>query len=156
MKRSGFSLLEMLVAMTVGTAVVAIAVTILQALFEVQRTSRDEFRLQQTLERLGEQFRDDAHRAVDLVASEFRLAPDHRVQYQATGDTLLRIERKQGSAARREAYRLARGSILSIALSEDRKIAVLRISSRALPGEPQPRPVRIDALLGLEHRHEAR
>ena len=64
MLRRGFTLIEMLVVMTVGSVIVGIGVGMLHVLLRTEQTGRDRVHQAGVLARLAEQFRSDVGAAV--------------------------------------------------------------------------------------------
>ena len=169
-RRKGFSLVEVLVAVTVGSVLLAVAVGLLYALIEMDRTSREHLRLRIAAARLGDQFRRDVHAAVRLTgpqegaagngaeataAWELDLPPDRAVEYRLEEASLLRTERAGGEVVRREWFRLPPHAVASIERSGEQghPIVSLRITpDLKSPEAPAWRPVRIDAALATDHR----
>lgn len=171
-RRKGFSLVEVLVAIAVASLMLATAVGLLYALIEMDRTSREHLRLRTAAARLADRFRRDVHAAVRLtgppaaaedgaeaaVAWELELPPDRAVEYRLEEDSLLRTERAEGEAVKREWFGLPPHAAASIRISAGQSppIVSLRIAPDGQsPAEPPAwRPVRIDAALALDHRFE--
>jgi len=135
------------------------AVGLLHSFFQADRAGREHVARGQSLARLEADFRDDAHAAVSVDASqaaaaEFALADSGRkVRYHETSDGLLREERLGSAVKRREAYRMAGRVKAVFHLEKDPPIVSLRIES-ARPGDPvDGPPIRIDAVLGNDHRY---
>ena len=168
-RRKGFSLVEVMVAMAVGSVLMAIVVGLLYTLMETDRTSREHLRLRIAAARLADQFRRDAHAAVGLTGPpdvaedgaevlpvwELELPPDRVVEYRVEGHSLLRTERAGGEVVKREWFGLPPHAVASIERSgeQGQPIATLRIVPDVdPPGTPAWRPLRIDAVLALDHR----
>ena len=168
-RRKGFSLVEVLVAITVGSVLLAVAVGLLYSLIEVDRTSREHLRLRIAAARLADQFRRDVHAAVRLIAPpaeaeagaeapaawQLELPPDRAVEYRLEEDSLLRTEQASGEVVKREWFRLPPHAVASIRISagQSPSIVSLRITPDVKPPEaPAWRPVRIDAALATDHR----
>jgi len=168
-RRKGFSLVEVMVAMAVGSVLMAIVVGLLYTLMETDRTSREHLRLRIAAARLADQFRRDVHAGVRLsgqgavaedgaeapAAWELELPPDRVVEYRLEEDSLLRTERAGGEVVRREWFKLPPHAVVSIRLSgeQGQPIATLRIAPDVkLPEAPAWRPVRIDAAFATDHR----
>jgi len=105
-RNRGYSLVEMVVVITVGTVLMGIAVTMLGALLHASAAMNGHVRHITTVRRLAEQFRDDAHAAVstqslditgledgeDASGRSFELASDHIVTYEFRSGSVDRIE----------------------------------------------------------------
>jgi prepilin-type N-terminal cleavage/methylation domain-containing protein len=173
-KRNGYTLVEMLAAIGVSGVVMAIAVGLLLSLFKLDQSSRDHSVDHQSLARLEADFRGDAHAATSLVRSEgpakgqeivgegkkgpaweLRFPqPDRSVRYAWQGGGLVREERA-GKATRRDGYRLPPGS--TVAFERSPPIVSLRVVCGTPSGDRAVgRTIRIDAVLGSDHRFENR
>jgi prepilin-type N-terminal cleavage/methylation domain-containing protein len=113
-RRRGFTLIEMLVAITVGTTLAGIAVFLLYALMKSHNTGREHLEYCRTVNRLAEQFRDDVHsmRKTSPDATETlcdllpNTADDTRVRYQCLEGRIDRSELQGEKIVRRESYML--------------------------------------------------
>lgn len=169
-KRRGFTLIELVATMGVASVMAAIAVAMLYLLLGLERESREGLRRRAALSHLAEQFRDDAHAAVAFAESraskppgggksppvwEFQLGNDRVVRYSRADEALLRTERDGGKPVGQESFALGPRAEVSIERSngEAPSLVSLRIAPRDGPAhEPSVRDVRIDALLGSDHR----
>lgn len=181
--RRGYSLIELLMVMAIGAALMGTTMATLFTLLRSEQAARGRLRQAMTLDRLAEQFRRDAHEADRVVASaqgtapgawEFRHGGGRTVEYRAGTEALLRLERVEGKIASREEYVLPAGALVSVGTQEGDQsdsprggkldpfpssrlpMAVLRIAAPAVesPGAPA-RTVRIEAALGLAYRFSA-
>jgi prepilin-type N-terminal cleavage/methylation domain-containing protein len=77
-QRYGFSLVEMIVVITVGAALTGLAVTTLASLMHASRAMDDHVYRIATIRRLAEQFRDDVHAAAKSqnVSGTLRVPPE--------------------------------------------------------------------------------
>ncbi len=160
-RRRGFTLVEMLAALTVGSVLLGIAVSILALLMRIERIGRDQVHQDAVTARLAQQFRDDVHAAARLAPAEagkqgvwrLVLTPDHTVTYRALPELVERDETVAGKPVRHESYTLPAGwSARLIAPAEGRPpLASLSAASLETPG-PKDRDVRIDAVVGKDHR----
>jgi len=164
-KRLGFTLIETLVVIAGSAVVLATATALLHSMFKVDQATRQHAAGQQTLRRLAEDFRDDAHAAVKLSAVEsadkkspgweFQMTePGQKVRYEAHPDRLTREEHAAGKVLRRDAYRLPAGSTATIRQeSGTPEFAILRVAaSSPVDGHVGGLPIRVDAALGSDHR----
>ena len=60
---AGFTLIEMLVAISVGTVLAAIGVGLIHSLMRLEQFARADFRWRMDCDRLAAQFREDCHAA---------------------------------------------------------------------------------------------
>jgi hypothetical protein len=159
--RRGYLLIEMLTAITAGAVMLGISVGILGLLLRVERAGRDHGYRAMVLGRLAEQFRNDLHAALRQAPGEagpkdqwrFEMGPDHAVTYRATADTLERDETAAGKPVRRESYALPPGCAARVDVSADRAppLASLTVAPAGTRCAGS-REVRIDAVLGRDHR----
>lgn len=162
--RNGFSLVELLIVMSVGTAMLMVAMSVLYLLKETQNNVRQRLASGRRVTRLADQFRDDVHDAsrVERVPNEtssstetiwrFTIQPDTVVRYEIGDDEVRRI-RTTGDRKIHEDYRLpagVRASLLSPA--SESSITTLRFET-ADPGGEGTRPIQIDAVLGFANRY---
>jgi prepilin-type N-terminal cleavage/methylation domain-containing protein len=163
--RRAFTLIEMITAMSVGTVLMGVAVSVLIVLLGAEQSGRTHFQRSESLRRLADQFRRDVHAAVGETAAgpedrpgrRFSLADNASVQYAIDADRVSREQRIGAKVVRRESYTLPKGSTATIAV--DRTTSPWMLSLTIMPKEPAMRPgreVRIDALLGRDHRFAER
>ncbi|MGA2616452.1 MAG: hypothetical protein ABSF26_02510 [Thermoguttaceae bacterium] len=96
-KRRGQSLVEMVVVMTVATAVSGVAIALLGAVLQLDGTARGQTRWVSSMGRLSEQFRRDVHQASAAAA------------VREADKAALRLQLPQGRSV---VYRLERGGIV--------------------------------------------
>ena len=159
--RRGFSLLEMLVAVTVGSVLMGIGVAILTLLLRLDRTGREHAHRAVVLGRLAEQFRDDVHAALRPMPAgtdhrapwRLDLGPDRTVSYRITPESVERDETAPGKPVRHESYPLPEGCAARVSLSADRtaQVASLIVAPAGTPS-PTSHQLRVDAVLGRDRR----
>lgn len=150
----GVSLIEMLVAISLGVTVLGLAVGLIEGLFTLDSGVRENVRDRMTSARLAEQFRDDIHalpvdgkvRPAGEGTWELALA-GRTVEYRRDRDELLRTERSGDKVERREAYRLPDPATVN--MEQQGRIAVLEIRRDQTTDR-----WRIQAAVGLDHRFE--
>ncbi len=101
-KKSGSSLVEMMVVMTVGSTLLVLAMGWIHQSFRLASLMRDRERHHQSLMRLSRQFRDDAHVATMATVNDQRVTfviEETMIQYHVDGHTVARLERKNGEKA---------------------------------------------------------
>ncbi|HUT93390.1 MAG TPA: prepilin-type N-terminal cleavage/methylation domain-containing protein [Thermoguttaceae bacterium] len=175
MKRlRGFTLIEMLVVIATGAALMAVAMGILHLLIRLEQGSREEVRRQTTLDRLAGQFRRDVHAAGQFAAIEaaeaaaaevperedgtpgwqFSLDENRTVQYRAGQRELIRTERAEKDAVARESYVFPSDTTVSIDLVGEAAPGIVRL--RVAPDGAQPlaiwRGTCVDAELAKDRR----
>ena len=165
--RRGFSLIEVLVVITVSSALVAAAVGLIHTMLRLQRGDQEQVRAEWALAGLAERFRDDVHAATALrpIATPpgqpsrpawlLPLTSRREVEYRAEEGHLLRLEREGTKLVHREAFWLPRPAVVSIeaAAAGTAKLVRLQIAVPPAVAPDSPwRPVQIDAALALDHR----
>ncbi len=149
MHRRGFSLVETLVVMSIGTVVLGIAVSMLHVLMRAERSGRDHAAQTGILARLAEQFREDVHAAVGQTPGplkdgwKFALPNDRTVVYRTLPGELRREESVAGKPLRQESYVLPDGCTAAIAANK----AMPPLIELAVGPK-----IRIAAVLGRDHR----
>ena len=159
MRRRGYSLIEMIAVMTVGTVVVGISVGMLHALLRTEQTGRDRVPQARILARLAEQFRSDVGAAVRQTPNaregewQFALTGDRVVTYRALPGKIQWDERTAGKVVRQESYILPAGCSAAITVQSEATPAVASLVVTE-NGSPQAvgREMRVIAVLGKDHR----
>lgn len=94
--RRGFTLIEMVVTITVGSIIMLSAVTIVHRAMNVRVSTIDHFEQARKLERFISQWRQDVHRASSVLLDDSRtctlLNENSQVQYQIDGASVSRTE----------------------------------------------------------------
>ncbi len=173
-RRRGYTLIEMLVIIAAGSAMMAVALGILHLLIRLEQGAREEVARQTTLDRLADQFRRDVHAAGQFAAIEiaeaaavqvperadgapgwqFSLDENRTVQYRAGRRELIRTEREEKDAVARETYVLPSDATVSIERVGEAAPGIVRL--RVAPGGAQPlgiwRGTCVDAELAKDRR----
>jgi len=167
MKRRGWSLIEVIVVMAVGSVVLGTASTLLYTIMRAERAARHEIERRAVLGRLADQFRSDAHAATRCEAIpaeggnksqpgwQFDLPSGESVVYENGPDGLLRTERIGQAVQRRETFSLPAETTAEIeihAADRPRLVSLLIVPSDDVAAQPQLESVQIEALLGSDHR----
>jgi type II secretory pathway pseudopilin PulG len=161
-RRSGITIVEMIVVITIVAAMLTLCALLLQMLMKVDADSRARRDGSVVLGRLTEQFRDDLHaaRTVTLVdrpsgaktGLRLQRGADRTVEYQADGgSSVVRVESERGKPVRRERYEIPRSDPIALGLDHEggREFARLVLNRRGKrnQGDP-PRSFQIVALVG--------
>lgn len=161
--------------MSVGSVIFGLAIAVVHTCFRLDANLRRERQAWASLERLGEQFRDDAH-AAEAVAVAFpgresstpvaqgdatppaawifRLPGNRQVEYSVSAEGIARIERVANKVRSRERYALPPGinAKLDLPVPPSRRI-VLRLAPAESAGrQPAAQPLRIEALVAFDRR----
>ena len=148
--RRGFSLVEMLAALTVGSVLLGIAVSIVALLLRVDAAGGSIFTTTPLRPDWPGQFRDDVHAATRLapaVAGEkglwrLVLAPDRTVTYRALPQAVEREEAVAGKPARRESYTLPPGRSARVVAPADTRAAARHDPDRGVLANARARKSR--------------
>jgi prepilin-type N-terminal cleavage/methylation domain-containing protein len=162
--RRGVSLVEMIVVITVGSALVGIAVTMLAALMRAENRGQGRAAETASLIRLADQFRRDAHAATSLPAPDGQkagtwkldLAGGRSVEYAAEPGAIVRRERTVAKAVCEESFALPENYAATIASSNNAGQTTVTLVVAPAPGTAGAAwQWRVEAVLGRDHRFEA-
>jgi hypothetical protein len=170
-RRAGFGLFELLVAMILFTAALTLFVVFLELVLKVGTGSSEHLDRLVVTSRLARALRDDVHAATlaeladgpqaaasggDPTRLRLRLADDRWIEYSVERDRVRREQIDGGSTKQREEYPLDRSAGgWTIDRLSGGTIVALRINRRLSPRRSSaPRPVRIEAVLAFDHRLE--
>jgi prepilin-type N-terminal cleavage/methylation domain-containing protein len=158
--RRAFTLIEMVIAISVAAALTGVAVSLLLVLFRAEQSGRSYIAQAETLRRLADQFRRDAHAAARVAVNQsdpqgwqFDLAGDSIVRYTKDSDGLRREEEKSAKNVGTETYTLPKDSTPAIEVDRAAKPPVVSLTIK--PGDASLRPgreFRIDAVLARDLR----
>lgn len=162
--RRAYTLIEMIVAITVAATLTGIAMCLLLVMFRSEQKGRTQLAQAESLARLADQFREDIHAAVagpaehnDRRQWQFNLDGNRIVQYTFADDVLARQQRSDSKLVQRESFRLPKDS--SVAISVDRATSPPLVSLTIEPADVSLRPghpFRFDAVLGRDLRFSPR
>ncbi len=162
-RRRGFTILEMLVAITVCTVLLGIAVVTLRALMISQNAGREHLQYCRNVNRLDEQFRRDVHATQNISAGgkegiiemQSAAAEEIKIRWQCFADRIERTELQGDKIVSRESYLLPPASEAALQLQSqpDASVACILILPRQQAGKVLPAPVvRIETLVGMDSR----
>jgi prepilin-type N-terminal cleavage/methylation domain-containing protein len=166
--RRGFTLIEALVVITVVGSLLGICAVLIQLLWRLNADAQVRANAMTTLERLGRQLRQDAHRSATVTlegkaaARSRRLlllpSPRRTIAYEKGRAEVLRTESEGATIVRREGYVLPEGGDARFELRTEgpRRLVVIVVSQKGSPKalEPAP-PMEVLAVLGTERPHRA-
>jgi type II secretory pathway pseudopilin PulG len=163
-RRRGWTLLEAIAALTVGSTVFGIAVQLLSLTMHAAEGARDRAASAGAMARLAERFRADVHAAREIVVPQpkdnaarwtVKLSADERIEYEFR-DGALQWTKYAGDAVRaRDAFTLSPGIEPGLELEPKHNpvIASLLLKRGAESGdESAEHAIRIDARIGRDHR----
>jgi prepilin-type N-terminal cleavage/methylation domain-containing protein len=158
--RRAFTLIEMIVVITVGAALMGIAVSLLLVLFRTERIGRAHGGESGSIQQLADQFRRDVHAAADVTVHDkdrqrcqFALTPDCSVQYTMAPDGISREEQLLSRNMRRELYALPKDTTLAVDVDRAASPAVVTMTIQPKDASRRPGNVlRVEAVLGRDLR----
>lgn len=141
--RTGLSLVEMLVAVTLSSVVLTIVAMLLHLMLRTDRIARADAQELATINRLAEQFRRDGHLATQITVAgqddvqrwTFDLGDAQKVVYEMQTEAVFRIQSNGKGRQASETYSLPAGYKISIEppTPSSPRIARLRIAAPNLP-----------------------
>ena len=159
-RRRGFSLIEMLVVISVGSVLLGVTVSVFHLLFRMEHTARQYVHQSAVTAQLADRFRRDVHQAVDAAAADddagqLTLSPGHTIVYQPRPGELVRIERIDGADRHRETFSLPPETAVSMEIpdGDGPRLIRLRLVPQGLGGPVAGREICIEALLASDHRY---
>ena len=156
-RRSGKSLIEMLILISLTSVVLGIVSTTLVALFKTDRQVRRDVQQQTTLARLGSRFRTDAHAArscqIDKTC-DLTLADGRVIRYSFEGQRLSREVRRRDAIEHRDAFVLPDTAAVGFDKPASHAGRLVRLSITAQEPSDKAyltavRPATFDAAIGL-------
>jgi prepilin-type N-terminal cleavage/methylation domain-containing protein len=156
--RRAFTLLELLIAVSVSTVFIGIAVALLQGLFQLGNAARREARSANVLGALARQFRADVHQATEAESGpkkslSLRLPGGRTVVYEIKPREITRHEQGGSGPAREESYAINPQATAAIEVEKGPvKMVSLCIRSPGPAGGPA---LSIRAAMGRNHRFES-
>jgi prepilin-type N-terminal cleavage/methylation domain-containing protein len=169
-RKQAFTLIEMLVVITVGSLLTGLAVLMLFSLAKSHSTGREHLEYRRTINSLAKQFRDDVHASkktsTENNATTFYPSPDSseaiKFCYQCLSGRIDRTELQGEKIVRLESYILPSGTEAAIDIQphDDAVIACIIItpikttdataSKSNMPKLRYTTPVTIEALLDMD------
>lgn len=163
-RRTGYALVELLLAMSALAIVFGVCAALIHSLFRLDRIGRAHYAEVTARTRLARQFRADAHATVSEPASEREAArgrltlelPEGRiVEYRATPGRVSRIESRGETVLRSEAFRFPARSAARFQTTRERHgtfVSVVLPGNAAPAGARPSREIRIEAQWGKDRR----
>lgn len=155
----GYSLIETVAVLTVGSVIVGIGVGMLHLLLRTERTGRDRVPQSRMVARLAQQFRSDVNAAVRQVPAtkqgpwQFVMADRRLVTYRILAGEVRWDERQGDKVVRQESYVLPSGRSATIVPQAPATPAVLSLvlTDNGPPGTAG-REMLVTAVLGKDQR----
>jgi prepilin-type N-terminal cleavage/methylation domain-containing protein len=157
-RRSAFSLIEVAVAISILSVVLALSMTTIVALFRIERQFAADATHELAIARLAAQFRDDVHlaTAVEMNGGCKLILPAGRiVEYTITDSVTTRVVSREGATEHRDSFLLGRQALVSFSFAPDftdRRLLQLKIGP-AIESKPTRassiRPLTIEAAVNL-------
>ncbi len=157
--RNAYSLVELMVTMSIGSSLMMLAVGLVHQSFTLASTAKSRIDHQRTTDRLTHDFRQDAHRASDAMVDqpqqvELIRSDGVRVRYVVDGSHIQREESLNGQVQRREGYQLSENLLASFQTVDQPRRLILQLSPTA-SNPPATSPARqVTAVLGRTLTHE--
>lgn len=153
----GFSLIEMAVATSILSVVLALSMTTIVGMFRVERQFARDAQHDLATSRLAAQFRADAHAAVAAeVDADCRLTQSdgRTVKYAFADARITREVLRDGAIEHRDSFPLDRRAVVRFALVpefDNRLVAVRIVADGSLPrsGKAAVRPLLIESAVGI-------
>ena len=116
-RRRGFSLVELMIVMTIASVSIGLVGVCLQGLYRAEQRTRQQMTRRAALTQLGLRFRSDAHEAARVELAEQAKPEDtvglvltaqagHTVTYHADGGQVERTVQRGGQVVHHDAFRL--------------------------------------------------
>jgi prepilin-type N-terminal cleavage/methylation domain-containing protein len=165
MKRRAFTLIEMLVVITVSSALMGVAIVMLVALLKSEGSSRHHLEFCNILNRLDDRFRDDVHAAAQAAlgekgdALELTMPEPGKtlVRYRLLPGEISREEVEGGKTLRQESYSLPEEVKASFEQKQDgtQSILILHVEPKPVIDSKIHYPtMSIEAVLSKDRRIE--
>jgi prepilin-type N-terminal cleavage/methylation domain-containing protein len=171
MKRRGVTLIELLAVLTVSSVMLAIAIGLIQTLLRASGAARSDMEQQNSVARLADAFRRDAHAATafqsgpakdgDPVEFSFDLGGGRVAKYRVEPDGLARTVLAGETLQSQESFVLPDETAVSVEMTPLGKanlVAMSLVSRASSAGSKSPmapgRSVRVEARLAADHRFD--
>jgi type II secretory pathway component PulJ len=157
--RSGFTLRELSIAMTIGTTVLGSSIGMLHHAFDWTRIAQHRRQDDQTYFAFARQLRTDLHAARDVSVSEdaleVTLAAENDVRYRIADNTIERVETRGDDQSRSETYRWKRPRAFRFqSIDGDGQIECVGKSITPHPQDQVPVWRQLRVTVGLRNRYQ--
>ena len=155
-RRSGKSLIEALVLISILSLVVALSATSLATLFRIRHQMSRDSEQESAISRLATRFRLDAHEA-DLASLEdgclFTLADGRTIHYAYAAPSIVRQVRHDDTVIHRDRFLLPKSATAAFERDGDLLSGLIRLTIRPIEVRTRrtemPRTATIEAALGM-------
>jgi type II secretory pathway pseudopilin PulG len=160
---SGFTLVEMLVAIGTTSIVCALATALIFTMFRAEQSQTRDADERRAIQRLGGQFRRDIHAARsqmvfddDTVLLRLSIDDDAEITYRHAGGNLVREVHRDDAVAAHDAFAIADRWQVSFAPAATDGLVQLTLDRTAVTERTRaPHRWQFGAALGRDHRHIA-
>ncbi|TWU28054.1 prepilin-type N-terminal cleavage/methylation domain-containing protein [Bythopirellula polymerisocia] len=145
-RRKGFTLVEVMAAISVGSVLLVLSLGVVHRALNLESNSRDQARVSHSLTRLSHDFRHDVQRAMDVdlgqeAALVLSMANESTVTYTIAEKYLLREQVLDDGVAQREFYDLPPEAVVQFLESEAPSRLELSITHDLKLFGVEPRPI---------------
>lgn len=153
-RRNAFTLVEMLMTMTMGSSLMLLAIGLVHQSMSMSKLAKVRGEHDQSLARLAQQFRSDVHLASELVSFSpdlihLKLADDSTVTYKREAATVTRDKTGPGTDIARELFRFDERCMATFTSETYPECVVLQVERRVENSEvSSPVELRVVAVLG--------
>ena len=158
--RPGHTLIELCVTMSIGSAVMAVAVGLVHQSLSLASAARQRAAAHRVIDRLSRDLRSDVHLAKDVTANspqqiELSWEDGSVIQYRIVDHLVRRLQLDNGAMIRRDEYALGESVLATFRpLSQPPRVALVLQPTSAVEG-PRPSVDReITAVIGRTLAHQ--
>ena len=164
-RSAGLGLVDVLVAIVVGTALMGVPMATMSRVISSNSTASDHLQSTVVLAQLSEQFRRDVHAAIEVRADQatgpaqtfiFQLSPAERVEYEVSDGALRRTLFSADQVRHREVYVLPGMKVLGCEVHPENRGEVALLVGRLAPMGLDPTAVRSRFRIVAYVAHERR
>lgn len=160
-QRNGSTLIELVLSMSAGSAVMLLAISLVHQTMMLTERSRHRSDSSRTLDQLAQNFRRDVHLATDLKIDEegtlaLNGADDSKITYVVQNNSVIRLRKLTSDESEQERFQLAEdaSAIFQVIQVPDRATLTVR-GETGLQETMQRVDLHVEAVLGrwqaLEH-----
>jgi prepilin-type N-terminal cleavage/methylation domain-containing protein len=144
-RRTGFTLIEVAVVVSITSVLFALSITTIVALLRVQRQIQTDAVRDAAIARLADRLRADAHAATSADCTsgcKLDLADGTTIHYAFTAPSVTREVRRAGAVEHRDSYFLGKDAAAAFSLegTGDKHVVMVKIAAPSGPGGPSSLP----------------